>query len=393
MTHNWPMVSLGEVLTQSDEITEIELLKSYRRVTVKMWGQGAVLRDEVEGGQIAAKKQSVIRTNQFILSRIDARHGATAIVPESLNGAVVSNDFPSFNLNDTRILPKYLGWLSKTHKFVELCKAASEGTTNRVRLKLNRFLKLKISLPPLDEQRHIVARIEELAAKVEQTQSLREKSVAEVEGLWQSKIANIFSPQPEMAETLENVCEAIVDNLHSTPKYDGDEFPCLRSQDVGWGTINYTTARRTSEDEFIHRTRRGEPRQGDIVYVREGDVGRCGLVDGSQRFSLGQRVMMFRPNQKIVNSKFLMLQLMSPPVLKEQVVEKMTGTTSKHVNIKDLRKVRVNIPSLDEQRRILAYLDSLQAKVEAVKRHQAATAAKLDALLPSILDRAFKGEL
>jgi len=46
-----------------------------------------------------------------------------------------------------------------------------------------------------------------------------------------------------------------------------------------------------------------------------------------------------------------------------------------------------------EQRRIVAYLDGLQAKVEAVKRHQAATAAKLEALLPSILDKAFKGEL
>ena len=42
---------------------------------------------------------------------------------------------------------------------------------------------------------------------------------------------------------------------------------------------------------------------------------------------------------------------------------------------------------------IVAYLDDLQAKVEAVKQHQAATAAALDALLPSILDRAFKGEL
>lgn len=49
--------------------------------------------------------------------------------------------------------------------------------------------------------------------------------------------------------------------------------------------------------------------------------------------------------------------------------------------------------SVPEQRRIVTYLDELQAKVDALKRHQAETTAVLGALLPSILDKAFKGEL
>jgi len=48
---------------------------------------------------------------------------------------------------------------------------------------------------------------------------------------------------------------------------------------------------------------------------------------------------------------------------------------------------------LPEKHRSVAYLDNLQAKVEALKRLQAETATELDALLPSILDKAFKGEL
>ena len=50
-------------------------------------------------------------------------------------------------------------------------------------------------------------------------------------------------------------------------------------------------------------------------------------------------------------------------------------------------------PPLPEQRRIVAELDALQAEVDALKRLQAETAAELDALLPTILDRAFKGKL
>ena len=64
-----------------------------------------------------------------------------------------------------------------------------------------------------------------------------------------------------------------------------------------------------------------------------------------------------------------------------------------NLSVGRIKTIEIPVPSLSEQRRIVAYLDNLQAKVEAVKRHQAATAAKLNALLPSILDKAFKGEL
>ena len=63
------------------------------------------------------------------------------------------------------------------------------------------------------------------------------------------------------------------------------------------------------------------------------------------------------------------------------------------LNLNDLRKVPIPVPTLAEQRRIVAELDALQAEVDALKRLQAETAAELDALLPAILDRAFKGEL
>jgi len=63
------------------------------------------------------------------------------------------------------------------------------------------------------------------------------------------------------------------------------------------------------------------------------------------------------------------------------------------LNLNDLRKVPVPVPPLAEQRRIAAHLDALQVEVDALKRLEVETAAELDALLPAILDRAFKGEL
>jgi type I restriction enzyme S subunit len=69
------------------------------------------------------------------------------------------------------------------------------------------------------------------------------------------------------------------------------------------------------------------------------------------------------------------------------------GSTFKEITLGRLRAIPIPLPPLAEQRRIVAELDALQAEVDALKRLQAETAAKLDALLPAILDRAFKGEL
>jgi type I restriction enzyme S subunit len=114
-------------------------------------GKGAVLRQEILGAEIASASRLRVRAGQFIISRIDARNGACALIPKELDGAVVSNDFPVFMPNSNKLDGRYLGWLTKTKSFVALCTAASEGTTNRVRLKEDRFLSMEIDLPPLAE--------------------------------------------------------------------------------------------------------------------------------------------------------------------------------------------------------------------------------------------------
>ncbi len=160
-----PHVALGEMLDRATELTTLSLDDQYHEVTIKLWGKGVVSRGKVRGSDVTTARRFV-RAGQFILSKIDARNGAVGIVPPELNGAIVSNDFPSFEVRDSkRLSSAYLGWLARSSGFVELCKAASEGTTNRVRIKESRFLEQKIPLPPLAEQQTIVAHLDALADK------------------------------------------------------------------------------------------------------------------------------------------------------------------------------------------------------------------------------------
>src|SRR5437899_12957568 len=113
MNNVFPKVPLGEILTKSEEWIDIKPDEQYRQVTVKLWGKGVVMRDEVSGTEIAATRRIVVKSKQFILSRIDARNGAFGLVPDSLDRAGVSSDFPVFTLNGSRILPEFLNLMNK----------------------------------------------------------------------------------------------------------------------------------------------------------------------------------------------------------------------------------------------------------------------------------------
>lgn len=209
MSKGWPTVPLGEVLIRSDDLVDLVPTEQYKEVTIRLWGKGVVLRGLVAGSEIKVERRVRVRTGQFILSRIDARNGALGVVPDELDGAVVSNDFPAYDPAEDRLDRRYLNWLSKTAQFVDLCHAASEGTTNRVRLQEDRFLAMPIPLPPLPEQRRIVAKIERFASKIEEAKGSRGKTVAEAEALDRSVLDSVYHERTRIdgVARLQTVCK------------------------------------------------------------------------------------------------------------------------------------------------------------------------------------------
>ena len=188
-------VSLGDFLTRSYEWVEPEPEQIYKQITARLWGKGLTLRAKVPGSTIAAARQLRAQSGQFLVSRIDARHGAFGIVPDELGGALVSNDFPCFDIDARLVIPRYFEWYSRTSAFVDLCRRASEGSTNRVRLKENELLNMQIPLPTLDEQRRIVARLDRVAMLIGKAGRILERLDREAVLLTQSLHTHLSSEQ------------------------------------------------------------------------------------------------------------------------------------------------------------------------------------------------------
>jgi len=388
MDHLWPIVRLGKLLIQSEQTIDVDLERAYKQVTVRLWGKGVCLRDQVLGSEIAGSKRYQVKGGQFILSKIDARNGAFGLVPQELDGAIVSGDFPHFDINPDRLAPRYLEWLSKTRSFVELCRAASEGTTNRVRLKEDRFLRLKIPLPPLPEQRRIVAKIEE-------ANKLREYVNTKRDLLLQSTINDFCFSYEYPIKLFGDVLLEAKNGIYKPPHYWGRGIPCIRMYNIDGPTMNVNNLQNLDVTKYEFDIYGCKP--GDLIFNRVNSaelVGKTGIITKDYpSCTFESKNMRLRVDQNQTLPEYAVLILNSVPTKQfyRDVLKQQCGMAT--LNQNHVSSIPYPLPPIEEQRRIVTYLDGFQAQVDALKKLQAQTAAQLDALLPAILDRAFKGEL
>lgn len=156
-------VFIGDILQRIKRPIDIDPRSSYKLVTVKLYHKGVILREEKLGADIKSKMYQV-KAGDFILSGIDARNGAFGIVPPELDGAVVTNDFWYFEIDDEVVDKKFFLELTATHWFDEICRKGSDGTTQRIRLQKGKFFNQTIYLPELSEQRAFSKRFKAIKA-------------------------------------------------------------------------------------------------------------------------------------------------------------------------------------------------------------------------------------
>lgn len=146
---------IGEFLKRVKRPVKLINNNSYKLVTIKLNHKGVVLREIKKGGEIKSGMY-LIKEGDFILSGIDARNGAFGIVPPELDNSIVTNDFWYFEIDEEIISKRLFLEMTATNWFDEICKRASEGTTQRIRLQKDKFYNQKVILPPTKRQEAIL---------------------------------------------------------------------------------------------------------------------------------------------------------------------------------------------------------------------------------------------
>ena len=160
------MKRIGDILTRHKTPVVVKDDVTYNQVTIRTNYKGVVLRGTQAGATIGTKNQWRVSADQFILSRIDARNGAFGIIPEELEGAIVTNDFLAFDINENEVEREFFNVFLQSPVFLDACIKASRGNTNRKRVDEDFFLNFKVNLPSLTEQHELIKRIHKSRASV-----------------------------------------------------------------------------------------------------------------------------------------------------------------------------------------------------------------------------------
>lgn len=395
MSASWPIVALGDVLAHRKEFVVINDLQNYKRPRVQLHAQGIVLRDEVPGALIKTKKQQVCGAGELLVAEIDAKVGGFGLVPPSLGGAIVSSHYFLFVADEVQLDHRFLEWFVKTPGFRDQVEA--QGSTNYAAIRSADVLGYRMPLPPLAEQRRIVARIEEVAGKVEEARRLRHQSTRQAAALRSSAATALLEEARWPIQTVGTITGDKGLQNGKSVKSTGVDIGvyCLTLSSMRNGRINL------ADNKPIPMTaEQARPflvRAGDVFIVRgNGSKSLCalaGLADTGSDAVIFPDLFIRVSLPKGVRPDYFVAVWNSGSTRRSIEAKAKTTSGIWKVNQGHIKSTAISVPPLDEQERITQRLAAVQESVSVLAAVRERTGRELDALLPAVLDRAFKGEL
>jgi|SanBayMetagenome_1026888.scaffolds.fasta_scaffold14629_2 type I restriction enzyme S subunit len=389
MRQTWEMVPLKEILTERQEIPSNEsLLTGKISIVAKIgFNDGKI---QIRTGNNTKTGMILIKPGDLVISGINAAKGSIAIyAKENTKPIAATIHYGAYIVNQERSDIQYLWLLLRSRTFQDLLLQYVPGGI-KTELKAKRLLPIPIPLPPLDEQRRIVARIEELATKVEEARGLRRQSVEEAEALIIANQAKIFQEAYKKQVTRFDQIATLERGKFShrprnDPRFFGGEHPWIQIAEIESSGKYISDWSQTLNDEGLAISRKFP--KGTLLISIAATIGAVGILDFD--CCIPDSIAAITPNSG-TESEYIYHYLCYIRSNLEQIAPQ---NAQKNINLKIIAALPVPELPPGEQHRIVAYLDDLQAKIDGLKRLQAETATELDALIPSILDKAFKGEL
>lgn len=374
----WPTVRLGDVL-----IEQKQRIGTFDADNLPLLGVSNHAGLQRSNMPRIANMSRYFRVEQdwFAYNPMRINVGSIGWAETPLQTGVISPDYVVFSCME-RVVPQLLFWFLKHPQGLSAINKVTAGSV-RERLYFDALAQIEFPLPPIAEQRRIVARIQDLAAQIHEARTLRaeiEDDLTAMLGAAHHKIADGAPTKPlcEVAPLKRRPVTVELDKNY--PQVSARSFgrgtfhkPPLHGSEITW----QKPFRVEAGDILVSNIKAWE---GALAVATPDDHGRVG----------SHRYLTFVPEEGVATAKFLCFYLLTPEGL-HAVGEASPGSADRNrtLSAKAFLRIPVPVPAYEKQ----TWFDSLCREADALKSLQAETAAELDAMLPAILDRAFKGEL
>lgn len=377
----WPKVALAEICASAERYTTPTPGHIYRQLGVRLWGEGAYEREQIDGADTKYANFNCIDTNDLVVNKIWARNGAVAVATPEQAGTYVSTEFPIFVLDQSSIDPRWMRLVTKWRGFWQACDEKAQGTSGKNRIKPSQFLAIEIPLPPLPEQKALVARLDALAEKTRQVEAHLDAVERDAEYLLALRFRDAIAGAPlrAMAEVA----------------------PLVRREVTIDPEKNYTElgVRSFYKGTFHRRTVPGSDFSWQDLYrVQAGDLIFSNIMAWEQAIAIAQtqddgcagnhRMLTCETNPEIAVPGFLWYYFTTEEgFAKIYAASPGTAARNRTMTAPALMAIEVPTPPLATQQSF----DRLQAEIAALKAKHSAIREANAALLPATLERVFAG--
>jgi len=411
---------IGAFLKRSKLPIDIEDNKEYKRVTIRIKHNGISVRDFEKGKKIGTKKQFILKSGQFVLSKIDARYGAFGIAPDEVDGAIITGNFWAYDVDFTMVNIEWFNQFTNSPQFYELCERASTGVTHRKYLSEDFFLNYQLDLPGVDEQLKIIERLKtikdhdltlsnELIHQLSLVKKLRQqllqdalqgklvtqnpddepasillqKIKAEKQRLIKDKKIKIGKLQDAVEQdglvfeipnnwewcTLDELCYNITDGTHQTPSYTKSGRIFLSAQNVKPFRFMPDEHKFVGEGAYEDYTKNSKAEKGDLLIARVGaGIGETAVIDKEIDFCFYVSLGLAQPFKQFINTDYLACVFNAPYGVKyaKGNISSKSGSAG-NFNLGRIRSFLIPLPPFDEQGRIVEKLDQLMQTCDALE--------------------------
>lgn len=366
----YPSRKLGEVLNYARRPITPQTDQNYSLIGVRWYAAGTHLHDTIEGAKLQAPTLWAVREGDIIYNKMWTSKGAFAVVSKDNSDLFGTSEYPTFEPS-AQASADFLRYAFRQSRFWQLAEAWTNGTTERARLNPRDFLRLRLPLPPIAEQRAIVEVLSAVELAIAKTGALCERlhdtteSLTEALCLGIDPSTGVRSSAKWRASTLAEEMASIQVGIVVRPAsyyVPSGGVPALRSLNV--------LENRLQLNELIHISAEGHALNkksrlcaGDIVTVRTGEPGTTAVVpEGFDALNCID-IIFSRPGPKLRGEYASFF--MNSRVAKRQIAVLQGGLAQQHLNVGEMRRIKISVPPLGEQDRIVKLLRSMWQRIEA----------------------------
>lgn len=402
---NWALATIGNV-TCSPEQRQPKLDEDFLYIDISSIDRETkkiINPQRLAGNNAPSRARQVVRTGDVLVSMTRPNLNAVAMVSHELDGNIASTGFDV--LRSIEVEPRWLFNLVRAGDFVAAMSELVQGALYPA-VRPRDIRGFEIPLAPLNEQKRITDKLDSMLAQVDSCRERLDRIPLILKRFRQAVLSAATSGQlteacrkinkyqePETG-TLGEWCDVLGGKrlpkgfeLTDVPT----KYPYIRVTDFDRFSIKESQIKFVPVEAYPQISRY-IINDGDIYISIAGTIGNVGQVPPSlSGANLTENAARILVRQGIVPC-YLMYQLASPE-LQAQMNEKKIATTQDKLGLFRIKELEITKPSLEEQHEIVRRVDTLFAFADRLEARYTDARKQVDQLTPSLLAKAFRGEL